>query len=418
MVLSFVFPLERAQPLFAAISGVVIHVGRYVLFPLLFFKIVSSIVHHKKGLRYTQLHIYLLLLSLAITAILASLGSAVVFLFTPPRIPLIYQAVPSFSVPALTDILKEIFPTNFFLVFSGSGDFVLPLVVAAFIIGYTMRIASHHGGHLPEITTKLSEIFTTINGFFINIMGLGTVALSAFFVINIRLITDIGIYLQLVLILLVETVIIIFGIYPLIARLLKVGYHSYTVLWQLLIPALVGAISGDSYLATPILLRSLNREYPHRGGALAHIVTHGTIFTKPGTALVTITSFLVILQSYSALGIPFTQVLWFLLLVVVLSPIVSAYPSRGVIVFLALLTSIYQRGAEEAYFVLVPIAVILIGIAVFIDTITTGYIGHIVLQKILHPHDHTTPTPSEQTDTPPKKTAHRWRPTRTIIPHQ
>ena len=344
---------------------------------------VSSIVQHQKGHNYMRLHLYLLALSLAITAFLVMVGSMIVFLLPLPRIPLIYQEIPAFEILTLTEILKTIFPTNFFLVFSNNGDFLLPIMVAALIVGYAMRKMVEQRAQLINISNRMSELFGRINEALIGLMGLGTIALSTYFMLNLRLITDITIYLQLILTLLVITIVLIFGVYPLLARLLKVGKHSYAVLIQLCVPALVGAVAGDSYLATPILLKSLAREYPEKEGVLAHIAAHGAIFTKGGTALVTIISFFVVLQSYSALGITLVQALWFLLLAIILSPIAGAYPNRGVMVFLVLLTSLYGRGIDDAFLVLVPITVILLSVAIFVDTITTGFIGHIALQKIL-----------------------------------
>ncbi len=344
---------------------------------------VSSIVQQQNGPSYIRLHLYLLALSLAITTFLVIVGSVVVFLLPPPRIPLIYQEIPAFEILTLTEILKTIFPANFFLIFSGNGDFLLPVAVAALIVGYAMRKMAKQGTQLVNISNQMSELFGKINEVLIGLLWIGSIVLSSYFVLNLRLITDVTIYLQLILTLLAITIVLIFVIYPLLARLLKVGKHSYAVLIQLCVPALVGAVAGDNYLATPILFKSLAREYPKNEGVLAHIVAHGAIFTKGGTALVTIISFFVVLQSYSALGITLVQVLWFLLLAIILSPIAGAYPNRGVMVFLALLTSLYGRGIDDAFLVLVPTMVILLSVALFIDIITTGFLGHIVLQKIL-----------------------------------
>jgi aerobic C4-dicarboxylate transport protein len=102
------------------------------------------------------------------------------------------------------------------------------------------------------------------------------------------------------------------------------------------------------------------------------------VFAKGGTALVTAASFILILRSFTALEITFGQVLWVMVATFGISFILGSVPGSGVLVALSLLSSSYGRGMEEVYLILLPIVPILISIGVFLDVVTSAFIGYVV----------------------------------------
>ena len=63
------------------------------------------------------------------------IGTLSVLLFSPDRIPIIIEVETYLTIPGIKEVLLEIFPRNFFLVFINNGNFLLPLFFLAFFLG-------------------------------------------------------------------------------------------------------------------------------------------------------------------------------------------------------------------------------------------------------------------------------------------
>jgi Na+/H+-dicarboxylate symporter len=96
------------------------------------------------------------------------------------------------------------------------------------------------------------------------------------------------------------------------------------------------------------------------------------IFGKAGTAMVTSATFLVILKSYSSLGIDISQVLWVMIYTFLISFTLSTVPGLGAFVALSVLCSLYGNGVEEGYLIIQPIAPLMVSFGVLVDVITSA----------------------------------------------
>jgi len=101
------------------------------------------------------------------------------------------------------------------------------------------------------------------------------------------------------------------------------------------------------------------------------------MFGKAGTALVTSVSFVIILRSYSSLGIGITQLLWVLSFTFLVSFILGSVPGMGAFVALSILCTSYGTGVEEGYLIMKPIAPLLISFSVFLDVVTSAFASYL-----------------------------------------
>ena len=96
-----------------------------------------------------------------------------------------------------------------------------------------------------------------------------------------------------------------------------------------------------------------------------------SIFGRAGSALTVTVSFIVILKSYSSLGIAFYDMLWLLGMAIILSFLLGRFPSGGAYIALATVCGLYGRGFEAGYLILKPAAFFICSTACAIDALTT-----------------------------------------------
>ena len=88
--------------------------------------------------------------------------------------------------------------------------------------------------------------------------------------------------------------------------------------------------------------------------------------------MVTSITFIVILRSYSSLGIGAGEVVWIMLFSFGVSLLTSAVPGLGVAVALSALCAAYGRGIETGFLIIYPILPVLSSFAVFLDVVTSA----------------------------------------------
>lgn len=104
-------------------------------------------------------------------------------------------------------------------------------------------------------------------------------------------------------------------------------------------------------------------------------------FGRAGTAMVSATVFIVILSSYSSLGIGSSTIGWMLLFIPASALLLGAAPGLGPLSAIAFLCAAYGRGFESGYILVVPVAFPLMAMGAFLDVgvqgiITTLLAGH------------------------------------------
>jgi len=105
-----------------------------------------------------------------------------------------------------------------------------------------------------------------------------------------------------------------------------------------------------------------------------------TIFGRAGTALTVTVSFIVILKSYSSLGIAAVDMLWLMGIAILLSFFLGRFPSGGAYIALATVCALYGRGFEAGYLILKPAAFFICSIAAATDALS-AVVGTFVIAK-------------------------------------
>jgi len=363
---------------FSGVSEFVIRVGRYFLFPVVFFGIAIGTHELRQDRKVLSLYLRSIVVILAATAAMILIGTLSVLILSPARIPPIFQEAPEMTLPNIHDLVAAIFPRNLFQIFSQPGSFLFPLAVLGFLMGLTLQTEKGFSEPLIAVFDSASRVFYRLSSVVIEILGVGLIALAAHSVFQLRAINDFEIYGQLLVILLFDVGLFVFIVFPLLVYFLGNRENPFVWLYGLLSPAIAAIFSGDAYFALPTLIRmgKENLGLPRRAGSA--IFPLAAVIGKSGTALVASASFILILRSYTALEITFLQVLWVLVTTFGVSFLLGSVPGLGVVVALSLLSTAYGRGMEEVFLILRPITPILVSIGAFLDIVTAGFIGYLV----------------------------------------
>ena len=379
LVAGFLIPVS-AQGFFDSLSGLLIGIGRYVLFPFIFFSLgigTSELRQEKRLVRvYLSAFKYLALSA----AVLIIIGTLSVLVFPPERIPITIEADKAFSAVSVMEGLKAIFPRNLFMVFIGNGDFLLPLMVLAFLLGVNLDFDRQLTRPIVQIFDSLSRIFYHLNSLIVELFAIALIAIAAARVTHLTH-ADLGMYKQIIIILAVDVAVVTFGVFPGALYLLGIKENPYRWLYASIGPAIAGLFSGDHYVSLGFLTKHGKESLgvPRMVGSAVYPLF--AVLGRAGTAMVSSVAFILILRSYSSLEISFLQTLWVMCFSFLVSFVLGAAPGTGAFFAIFMLCDIYAKGLQEGYLILRTIAPLLVSFGVFVDVLSASFVSLLIARE-------------------------------------
>ena len=88
--------------------------------------------------------------------------------------------------------------------------------------------------------------------------------------------------------------------------------------------------------------------------------------------MVTSTAFIVVLSSYSNLGVSTGSLLWIVVFAPLATLLVGSSPAGGAMAALTSLCALYGKGFENGFLIAAPVALPLIAIGAFLDALWAG----------------------------------------------
>ena len=379
-VIGGIFIPVQAQGFFDSLAGLFVGVGRYVLFPLIFFSLgigTSELRQEKRLVRVYLSGLKYLALS---AALLIVIGTLSVLVFPPERIPITVETQKAFAPVSLMRGLAAIFPKNLFSVLGGSGDFLLPLMVLAFLLGVNLDFDRQLTRPIVQIFDSLSRVFYHLNSLVVELFGIAMIAVSAAWMSHLTH-ADLAMYKQILIILAVDVVIVAFGVFPGCLYLLGIRENPYRWLYASIGPAIAGFFSGDHYLSLGILTKHGKESLgvPRMVGSAVYPLF--AVLGRAGTAMVSSVSFILILRSYSSLEITFFQTLWVMGVSFLVSFLLGAVPGNGAFFSIFMLCSIYAKGLQEGYLILKAVGPLLVSFGAFVDVLSSAFVSLLVARE-------------------------------------
>lgn len=360
------------------LSTVAINIGRYILFPLVFLSVVTGIhtlIQKKKVMGVISRSVLYMIIT---SALLSIFGTISVLLLAPERIPVFIQESSRISLPGFYETILSLFPRNFFAAVFQDGNQILPIFIMAVLIGFNMNFDKVITRSAVQIFESLSGIFHHINSFIIELMGFFIFPMAWFITEQIISSAEIEVFRQMLFAIAADIIILVFIVYPVILYFATGKKNPYKWIYAALAPALAAIASGDSLFCLGIQIKNSSSNMGSKPEASSVSLPLLAVFGKAGTAMITGISFIVILKSYSSLGLNLSGVIWVSTFAFLSSFITGPFPGSGVFVAVSLLCTIYGRGIEEGYLILKPVLPILFSVSVLMDTLTNSLISMVV----------------------------------------
>ena len=383
MLLGFLIPSDYqllSQDNMAWLVELMIRIGRYCLVPVLVFSLTIAVYELRQDSRFWGLLLKTFLVLILSSVFVISAGIAATLLFPPARIPILIEEQAEAISLSIAGNVMNIFPSNMFAAVLGDGIYLLPVCIFAFFLGIGLSYDKHYTKPLIALVDSLSRIFYHIVTFFSEIMGLVLIVLSAYWAVQFHNVLRADLFRDLILLLGVFSVLMGFGVLPLFLYLLRPKINPWVVLYGSISQALAGFFSGDINFTLPILFRHVKENLGIRRRSNTVIVTLFAIFGRAGSATVAAVAFIVIINSYSSLGIPMNEIFIIAGRALLISFLLAGHPGNGAYIALAVLCLDYSRGFEAGYLILKPLAFYLIAVGTFLDiminTMATYAISH------------------------------------------
>jgi Na+/H+-dicarboxylate symporter len=107
-------------------------------------------------------------------------------------------------------------------------------------------------------------------------------------------------------------------------------------------------------------------------------VTLFAVFGRAGSAMVATVAFIVIINSYSSLGISISDIFVIASRALIISFLLGSRPGDGAYIALAVLCMGYGRGFEAGYLILKPLAFYLIATGTFLDVMISSVAAFVI----------------------------------------
>ena len=382
IIAAIILPTENLvlQKIIAFLTDFAIRFGRYMLLPLLFFSMSISVCNlreENKLFKVALQTVGIIVLSSFLLMLIGLLSALIVKL---PRIPISGEKVSSPITLGLVDNLSKLLPLSPFESLL-DGAFLVPLYIFAGFAGAGFssdRVVSKASYNLFD---SLSHVCYLVMSFFVDMLAIGMIAISCTWTLSFFALLKTGVYTGFIIMLFVDFVLIVGIIYPLIMRFVFKELHPYRILYASIAPMLTAFFSSDSNLALIVNIKHSKESLGIRRRLNSIVMPIFSSFGRGGTACVTAISFIVILRSYSGLGIAFTDVIWIGLVSFGLSFVLGALPVGGTFVAISVICSLYGRGFDAGYLLLKPAIPLICAVSCAIDTITALMGSYLIASK-------------------------------------
>jgi Na+/H+-dicarboxylate symporter len=381
-ILALAVPLEDAwlRNTLNFLYDLSIRIGRYALLPLMLFSVPVAVFQRNEDKEFWKGVGRAALLLLASVAALSLVGVIVAATVQPARIPLVTDA-PSASRPTgIKDLLLSIFPESPFAALL-SGKFLLPALILAALVGLAFSHDRAATRPAVQVFDSLSRIFYQINSAIAEFLGILLIAASARCVIEFRAAARTEVFLPLLLTVGIEVLVVSLAVLPAVLYFFGGRKDPFKAIYGLLAPALAALASGDLYFALGPLTRHAQENLGIRRRYNALDIPMAAIIGRAGTALVTSTAFIVVLSSYSGLGVSPSRLLWIVAVVPFAVLLTASSPDRGAIAALMSLCSLYGKGFENGFLIAAPMALPLMAAGAFLDALWAGCASYLLAKR-------------------------------------
>ena len=351
------------------LSKAAVQFGRYALYPAVFFGFTLSIFELRENRSLLKVALITGLIICAAALLLSFIGLLSVLLHTPVRIPIFVEGISDIQVLGVRESLLQLFPSSAFEAVI-NGTYILPLCIFGGFAGAGCAVDRNIAKPAITLIDSLARISYAVLVFFVDMLMLGMVAVSAYWVIKFHEMLLTAVFADFAILLIADLLIIALVIYPLLLKIFCRDINPYRVLYASLAPMLAAFFSQDTHVALAVLLRHSNESLGVRRRISSVVLPIFSIFGRAGSSLVITVSFIVILKSYSSLSLNIQDMFWLVGIASLFSCLLGRFPAGGTYIALASVCALYGRGFESGYLILRPAAFFIGAVAAALNALT------------------------------------------------
>ncbi|MGI5101123.1 dicarboxylate/amino acid:cation symporter [Treponema vincentii] len=351
------------------LSKAAVQFGRYALYPAVFFGFTLSIFELRENRSLLKVALITGLIICAAALLLSFIGLLSVLLHTPARIPIFVEGISDIQVLGVRESLLQLFPSSAFEAVI-NGTYILPLCIFGGFAGAGCAVDRNIAKPAITLIDSLARISYAVLVFFVDMLMLGMVAVSAYWVIKFHEMLLTAVFADFAILLIADLLIIALVIYPLLLKIFCRDINPYRVLYASLAPMLAAFFSQDTHIALAVLLRHSNESLGVRRRISSVVLPIFSIFGRAGSSLVITVSFIVILKSYSSLSLNIQDMFWLVGIASLFSCLLGRFPAGGTYIALASVCALYGRGFESGYLILRPAAFFIGAVAAALNALT------------------------------------------------
>ncbi len=369
------------------LSDFAVQFGRYSLYPVLFFGFTLSIFKLRESKSLLKLAIIVSIFIIFSSFFMSVFGLISVSIGNPARIPIFVEETAKIEHLGILESFLTLFPSSSFEAFI-NGIYILPVCIFAGFAGAGCAVDKNIAKPALTLFDSFSRIAYAVTAFFVDMFSIGLIAISVNWVMQFRGMLSTKFFTGFVTLLFADFFIIALVIYPILLKIVCRDVNPYKIMYAAIAPVCAAFFSGDTNVTLPVLLRHSNESLGVRRRISSVGLPVFSILGRAGSAMVVTISFIVILKSYSSLGIPAEDKLWLVGVSVLFSFCLGRFPVTGAYVSLVAVCSAY-KGFESGFLILQPAAFFIGSIAAAIDALTaivgTYIVGHFF--KMTNPRD-------------------------------
>lgn len=353
----------------AFLAKAAVQFGRYALYPAVFFGFTLSIFELRESRSLLKIALITIFTIIAAALLLACIGLASVLIHTPVRIPIFVEGSADIPVLGIKESLLQLLPSSSFEALL-NGSYILPLCIFGGFAGAGCAVDRNIAKPTIILIDSLARVSYAVMVFFVDMLIFGMVAVSAYWLVQFRTMLQTAVFADFALLLLSDLLIVALVVYPALLKIFCRDINPYRVLYAGLAPMLAAFFSQDTHTALSVLLRHSNESLGVRRRISSVALPIFSICGRAGSALVITVSFIVILKSYSSLGIGIRDMLWLVGIASLFSCFLGRFPAGGTYIALAAICALYGRGFESGYLILRPAAFFIGSIAAALNALT------------------------------------------------
>lgn len=372
ITIAFLFPQdsELANNIINFLQEIAIKTSKYSLFPFLFFTLILGTYKLKESSSIFKIICFSAIFILVVSFLCSMFALLSITLFSSPRVPIFQEEGALNATLGMRDAFLRIFPPNAFLAFSESL-FLLPICIFAVFIGTACAVDKLNARPLLQLFDSLSRLFYSIMAFFVEMLAIALIAISAYWTISFRQLILNKAFVRFITLLFIDALVIILLIYPIILKIFCPKVNPYKVIYASIAPMFAAFFSGDANLALNVLFRHANESLGVRRRMTSFVLPLLSSFARAGSAMVITISFLVIITSYSSLSMNnFWDMMYIVLISVLLSFCISHCGKEGVYIAVSAVCALYGNGFESGFLILHPAIFFMASIATALDAVT------------------------------------------------